>query len=187
MLGRYREKDFGVWRAFTWADYEARIRDFALGLRELGIGAGDVVALIGDNRPDWVDGRDRRARARRPISLGLYRDALEEEVAYLLDARARVVVFAEDEEQVDKLLNVCGPRAEPAHIVYSDPRGTAKVFRPAAPARRRAGEARRGGARRARVAATNWSMRPRARGGDPLHHLRHHRAAEARHAVGRRA
>src|SRR5216110_644270 len=52
----FREKDLGVWREYSWADYQARVRDFALGLVELGLGKGDVVALIGDNRPDWVAG-----------------------------------------------------------------------------------------------------------------------------------
>ena len=51
-----REKAFGIWRSVTWAQYEARTRAFALGLRALGLGRGDVVALIGDNRPDWVMG-----------------------------------------------------------------------------------------------------------------------------------
>ena len=52
----FREKHLGVWGEFTFADYQARVRDFALGLVELGLKTGDVVALIGDNRPDWVAG-----------------------------------------------------------------------------------------------------------------------------------
>jgi long-chain acyl-CoA synthetase len=51
-----REKEFGIWRSITWAQYEARTRAFALGLKALGLSAGDVVGLIGDNRPDWVMG-----------------------------------------------------------------------------------------------------------------------------------
>jgi acyl-CoA synthetase (AMP-forming)/AMP-acid ligase II len=49
-----REKDFGLWRVFTWNDYQARVHDFALGMVELGLGSGDVIGIIGDNRPDWV-------------------------------------------------------------------------------------------------------------------------------------
>ena len=49
-----REKDFGLWREFTWNDYQARVHDFALGMVELGLGRGDVIGIIGDNRPDWV-------------------------------------------------------------------------------------------------------------------------------------
>ena len=49
-----REKDFGLWRTFTWNDYQSRVHDFALGMVELGLGRDDVIGIIGDNRPDWV-------------------------------------------------------------------------------------------------------------------------------------
>ena len=49
-----REKQFGIWRAFTWAEYHDRTRLFALGLKRLGVQRGEVIAMIGDNRPDWV-------------------------------------------------------------------------------------------------------------------------------------
>ena len=49
-----REKDLGLWRIFTWNDYQTRVHDFALGMVELGLGRGDVIGIIGDNRPDWV-------------------------------------------------------------------------------------------------------------------------------------
>ncbi|WP_407518562.1 long-chain fatty acid--CoA ligase [Methylobacterium oryzisoli] len=120
-----REKDFGLWRPTTWARYNARVRDFALGLRDLGIGEGDVVGLIGDNRPDWVAG-EIAAHALGALSLGLYRDALEDEVHYLLNYGEARVVFAEDEEQVDKLLNLADRLPHLRHIVYSDPRGMRK-------------------------------------------------------------
>jgi long-chain acyl-CoA synthetase len=120
-----REKEFGVWRAITWGEYEARTRAIALGLRYLGVGAGDVVALIGDNRPDWVMG-EIAAHALGAKSLGIYRDALEDEVAYLLAFCGAKAVLAEDEEQVDKLLNISERVPTLRHIVYSDPRGMRK-------------------------------------------------------------
>ncbi|GJE01558.1 long-chain fatty acid--CoA ligase [Methylobacterium isbiliense] len=120
-----REKDFGLWRPTTWVQYNARVRDFALGLRDLGLGEGDVVGLIGDNRPDWVAG-EIAAHALGALSLGLYRDALEDEVHYLLDYGEARVVFAEDEEQVDKLLNLADRLPHLRHIVYCDPRGMRK-------------------------------------------------------------
>lgn len=124
-----REKDLGLWRSFTWGDCQARVRDFALGLVELGVARGDTVALIGDNRPDWVAG-EIAAHAIGAMSLGVYRDALEEELAYLLNYGEAKLIFAEDEEQVDKLLGL-GERV-PAlrHIVYSDPRGMRKYDDP---------------------------------------------------------
>ncbi len=49
-----REKDLGLWKPFTWRDYQSRVRDFALGMVELGLKRDDVIGIIGDNRPDWV-------------------------------------------------------------------------------------------------------------------------------------
>jgi long-chain acyl-CoA synthetase len=125
----FREKELGVWREFTFADYQARVSDFALGLIELGLVKGDVVALIGDNRPDWVAG-EIASHAIGAMSLGMYRDALDEEVAYLLTTASAKVVFAEDEEQVEKLLNLGDRVPDLKHIVYSDPRGMRKYADP---------------------------------------------------------
>ena len=69
-----REKDFGLWKVFTWNDYQARVHDFALGMVELGLGRGDVIGIIGDNRPDWVSA-EIATHAIGAMSLGLYRDA----------------------------------------------------------------------------------------------------------------
>src|SRR3954453_23213836 len=98
-----REKDFGLWRLFSWNDYQTRVRDFALGMIELGLSKGDVIGIIGDNRPDWV-AAEIASHAIGAMSLGLYRDVLDEEAAYLLSYGEAKLAFAEDEEQVDKLL-----------------------------------------------------------------------------------
>src|SRR6266481_3366569 len=124
-----REKDFGLWRPFTWNDYQSRVRDFALGLVELGIGRGDVIGIIGDNRPDWVSA-EIAAHAIGAMSLGLYRDVLDEEAAYLLSYGEARLVFAEDEEQVDKLLTLADRAPHLKHIVYCDPRGMRKYDDP---------------------------------------------------------
>src|SRR6195952_1682063 len=124
-----REKDFGLWRVFTWDDYQTRVRDFALGMIELGVGRGDVIGIIGDNRPDWVSA-EIAAHAIGAMSLGLYRDVLEEEAAYLLNYGEARLVFAEDEEQVDKLLGLGDRVPHLKNIVYSDPRGMRKYDDP---------------------------------------------------------
>jgi long-chain acyl-CoA synthetase len=120
-----REKQYGIWRSITWAGYADRTRTIALGLRSLGVGAGDVVGLIGDNRPDWIMG-EIAAHAVGARSLGLYRDSLEDEVAYLLTHAGVAAVIAEDEEQVDKLLGIGDGAPALRHIVYCDPRGMRK-------------------------------------------------------------
>jgi long-chain acyl-CoA synthetase len=124
-----REKDLGLWRVFTWNDYQSRVHDFALGMLELGLGRGDVVGIIGDNRPDWV-AAEIATHAIGAMSLGLYRDVLDEEAAYLLSYGEAKLVFAEDEEQVDKLLALADRAPNLRHIVYSDPRGMRKYHDP---------------------------------------------------------
>src|SRR5215218_3572939 len=124
-----REKDHGLWRVFSWRDYQTRVHDFALGLVELGLGRGDVIGIIGDNRPDWM-AAEIAAHAIGGMSLGLYRDVLDEEVAYLLSYGEARLVFAEDEEQVDKLLALADRAPQLKHIVYSDPRGMRKYDDP---------------------------------------------------------
>jgi long-chain acyl-CoA synthetase len=120
-----REKDLGLWKPFTWSDYQSRVRDFALGMVELGLVRGDVVGIIGDNRPDWV-AAEIASHAIGALSLGLYRDVLDEEAAYLLNYGEAKLVLAEDEEQVDKLLSLADRAPALRHIVYSDPRGLRK-------------------------------------------------------------
>src|SRR5882757_9366346 len=124
-----REKDHGLWRVFTWNDYQTRVHDFALGMVALGLGRGDVVGIIGDNRPDWM-AAEIATHAIGGMSLGLYRDVLDEEAAYLLSYGEAKLVFAEDEEQVDKLLALADRVPNLKHIVYSDPRGMRKYDDP---------------------------------------------------------
>ena len=75
-----REKEFGIWQEFTWQDYNDRVKWMTLGMRALGLGQGDVVGIIGENRPEWV-WAEIAAHALRGMSVGLYQDSLHEEVA----------------------------------------------------------------------------------------------------------
>ncbi|USD39114.1 long-chain fatty acid--CoA ligase [Ferrimonas sp. SCSIO 43195] len=124
-----REKEFGIWNEFSWLDYHNRVKWMALALDHLGIGATDTVALLGDNRPEWVWG-EVAAHAMGCYSLGVYQDSLHEEVAYLLNLSGASVVIAEDEEQCDKLLELGDAIPGVKHIVYCDPRGMRKYDDP---------------------------------------------------------
>ncbi|MDB6192565.1 long-chain fatty acid--CoA ligase [Vibrio parahaemolyticus] len=124
-----REKEFGIWREFTWQDYENRVKWMALSLQDLGIGEQDVVGLLGDNRPEWV-WSELAAHAIKGYSLGIYQDSMHEEVAYLINYAKAKVVIAEDEEQCDKLLELGDEIPSVEYIIYCDPRGMRKYDDP---------------------------------------------------------
>jgi long-chain acyl-CoA synthetase len=117
-----REKDFGIWRETSWRDYHDRVRDFSLGLIELGLARGGTVAIVGDNRPEWVIA-ELAAQAAGAASVGIYQDSNLTEVAYVIDHCDARFVVAEDQEQVDKILGMIDQLPKVVHVIYSDPRG----------------------------------------------------------------
>lgn len=120
-----REKEFGIWNEFSWKDYNETVKYIALGMHALGITRGDVVGIIGDNRPEWLHS-ELAANALGGMILGLYQDSMNEEVTYLINYAEAKIILAEDEEQVDKLLEVTDDCPCIGHIVYHDPRGMRK-------------------------------------------------------------
>jgi len=124
-----REKNFGIWKQFTWSDYREMVRNLTLGFKELGLGHGAAVGLIGDNRPEWVVG-EIATHAVGGMIFGIYQDSLNEEVAYLINYAGARVILAEDEEQVDKVLQITEECPSVKHIIYSDPRGMRKYDDP---------------------------------------------------------
>ncbi|MDQ7028982.1 MAG: long-chain fatty acid--CoA ligase [Ardenticatenia bacterium] len=117
-----REKEFGIWQTLSWAEYLDRVRAFSLGLIRLGLQRGDKIAIIGDNRPEWVIA-ELAAQSAGAISMGVYQDAVAAEVQYLVDFSDARFVIAEDQEQVDKLLEVWEQLPKAEYIIYYDPRG----------------------------------------------------------------
>lgn len=120
-----REKEFGIWQEFTWLDYHNQVKWLALGMKSLGIRSTEVIALLGDNRPEWLWG-EIAAHALRCYSMGIYQDSLHEETRYLLNFAEASVVIAEDEEQCDKLLELDDTIPSVKYIIYCDPRGMRK-------------------------------------------------------------
>jgi len=124
-----REKEFGIWTEITVAEYQRKVRLYALGFRALGVQRGDCVGLLGANRPQWVWG-EIAAHALGALSLGIYQDALGEEAAYLITTAGVKAILCEDEEQVDKLLDLGEQIPTVETIVYCDPRGLRKYDDP---------------------------------------------------------
>lgn len=117
-----REKEFGIWQSFSWEEHLQAVAEFAAGLRTLGFGVGDVLVLIGDNRPEWIWAQ-LAAQTLGGMSLGLYQDSPAEEVKYIFELSRAKVVVAEDQEQVDKILTILPDLPDLRHLVYHDPRG----------------------------------------------------------------
>jgi long-chain acyl-CoA synthetase len=117
-----REKSLGIWQTWSWGDVSERVRALACGLASLGFKRGDNLAIIGDNRPHLYM-MMTAAQCLGGVPVPLYQDAVASEMLFVLqDAGVRFVVV-EDQEQVDKMLEVMEQVATLEHIIYDDPRG----------------------------------------------------------------
>ncbi|RFP85853.1 long-chain fatty acid--CoA ligase [Rhodobacteraceae bacterium 63075] len=121
----YREKEFGIWQSWTWSEAEKEIEAFALGLINLGIKEGDFVAIVGRNRPHfyWAMVAAQSAGA---VPVPVYQDSAAEEMAYVLEHCGARYAVVEDQEQVDKLIEIQDQLHQLEHMIYVDPRGLRK-------------------------------------------------------------
>ena len=117
-----RHKDFGIWNESTWRDVATNVRHAALGLLSLGVAPGDRVAVLADNIPAWFV-MELAAQSIGAVSIGVYSSSVRDEVAYLLAYAEVSVVFAEDQEQVDKILDRRAELPSVKRVVFEDPRG----------------------------------------------------------------
>ena len=117
-----REKSLGVWQPFSFAEYYAVTAEFAAGLKALGLGRGDIIVIIGDNRPEWLWAQ-LAIQGLGGASLGLYQDSPGEEIGYVFELSKAKLVVAEDQEQVDKILSIRDQLPLLEHIIFHDPKG----------------------------------------------------------------
>ncbi|MFC1883197.1 AMP-binding protein [Thermodesulfobacteriota bacterium] len=117
-----REKAYGIWQAYTWQDYLEYSRNVALGLISLGIKRGEKVGLILDNHPEWLFS-EIGAQALGAIAVPLFSSAIAKELVYGLNRVEASYVFAQDQEQVDKLLEKKDELSHVRRIIYVDPTG----------------------------------------------------------------
>jgi len=117
-----REKDLGIWQTWTWAEVAAEVRALACGLAAQGFTRGMHLAIIGDNRPRlyWAM---IAADALGGVPVPMYQDAPAAEFAYVLNDAEIVYALAEDQEQIDKLIEAQPQVPTLKHIYYDDPRG----------------------------------------------------------------
>jgi long-chain acyl-CoA synthetase len=120
-----REKEFGIWQSWTWHQLCEEIQDLACGLAELGFQRGDKIAIIGDNRPRLY-GAMCAAQALGGVPVPMYQDAAAAELAFVVDHAEVRFAIGEDQEQVDKLLEIKSSCPLLQFIIYVDPRGVSK-------------------------------------------------------------
>ncbi|WP_299233591.1 AMP-binding protein [Natronomonas sp.] len=117
-----RWKHYGVWDEFTWREYYDRVKHFAMGLETLGFGPDDILFTIGYNRPHqlwaWMG-----AQTLGGMAAPNYEDMLPEAIGNQLELLSPKVAYAEDQEMVDKLLQVADRSPSLETIVYRDEKG----------------------------------------------------------------
>lgn len=118
----FREKDFGIWQSWTWSEVCEEIRAFSIGLKSLGIEAGDKVAIVGANRPRLYWSMVA-AQAVGAVPVPVYSDSVAEEMAYVLGHAEVKFAVVEDQEQVDKLLSMSEEVPTLKDVIYDEMRG----------------------------------------------------------------
>ncbi len=117
-----REKDLGIWQAWSWSEMKDQIAAMAAGLKSFGFERGDSLAIVGDNRPQlyWAM-TAAQALGGKPVPM--YQDAVADEMQYVLEHAEAKFAIVEDQEQTDKLLEVMDRCPALKEIIHKDERG----------------------------------------------------------------
>lgn len=124
-----QEKLYGIWQPISWREYADRVRDFGHGLASLGVSRGSIVAVLGDNRPEWLIA-ELAAQAIGAAVVGIYPTSLDEEIVHILTVAKSKVLVAEGQEQVDKLIRVKPVVPYLETVVFYDPHGLESYAHP---------------------------------------------------------
>jgi len=123
--GRYvavREKAYGIWETYTWQDYQDQVTWTALGLSTLGMSRGSALIIIMDNHAEWLFS-EMAIMVLRGAALNLFTSSIPEELAFAINRIHAPVIVAQDQEQVDKLLEIKAKIPAVTKVVYVDPTG----------------------------------------------------------------
>jgi long-chain acyl-CoA synthetase len=124
-----RHKHYGIWQPYTWKDYYLNVKSLALGLMSLGFEPGDKVLIVGDNAPEWYYA-ELAAQATHGASVGAFSDLTPTEIEYIAgNSEARFAVV-QDQEQVDKLLQVKDALPGVEKVIYWNYKGLAHYGEP---------------------------------------------------------
>jgi long-chain acyl-CoA synthetase len=117
-----REKNFGIWESFTWADYGNKAREIGMGLLSLGLNRGDVCSIVSDNNKEWLF-TDMGILCSGGVTSGVYTTDSSKQLEYLATDSKTRVLFVENEEQLDKYLEVRKNTPTIEKVIVFDPEG----------------------------------------------------------------
>jgi long-chain acyl-CoA synthetase len=117
-----RVKDRGIWQSYTWKDYYEKVKYFSLGLMGLGLGRGDKVSILGENKPEWYWAELAVQSAGAAVA-GIFTDCNPTEVKYYVEHSDSTFVVAHDQEQVDKILEIKDQLPLVRKVIYWDSKG----------------------------------------------------------------
>jgi long-chain acyl-CoA synthetase len=117
-----RQKDLGIWRCFTWQDSYQQVRHLGLGLISLGLERDDKVCIIGDNDPQYFWAQ-LAIQSGCGVAVGIFTDSAPPEIQYIVHHSDAVFVFAKDQEQCDKLIEIRDQVPDVRHVIYWDDKG----------------------------------------------------------------
>ncbi|MBI2770300.1 MAG: AMP-binding protein [Burkholderiales bacterium] len=124
-----REKEYGIWQSHTWSAMALLVEHIACGLHQAGLARGEHIVVVGANRPRLY-ATMLAAQALGAIPIPLYQDAVAAECVFPINNAEVRMAFAEDQEQVDKLLEVRAQCPQIGAIFYDDPRGLRNYSEP---------------------------------------------------------
>jgi len=116
-----RRKEYGIWNSITWQEYGQRVRETAAGMVSLGAEPGDFIAILGDNRPEWLFCH-LGAMSIGCVTCGIYPTSAPKGIHYVLDHSEAGILFLQDEEQLDKVLEILADTSLKQVVVW-DPKG----------------------------------------------------------------
>ena len=120
-----REKEYGIWQPLSWSGMAAMVAQLACGLHQAGLRRGDHMVVIGANRPRLY-ATMLAVQSLGAVPIALYQDAAALECVFPINNAEVRFAFAENQEQVDKLIEIRGQCPQLAHIYFDDPRGLRK-------------------------------------------------------------
>ena len=115
-------KRFGIWQRYSWEDYYNMVKYLSMGMVSLGLRKGDVVCIIGDNKPQWL-WAEFAAQAAGGIATGIFVDSIPAEVKYIANHSNARFAVVNDQEQTDKFLEIKGELPDIEKIIYWNPKG----------------------------------------------------------------